>query len=60
MSVGWLYLGSLFYLSGAICLAVSVNENSSPRRIVRETLRRWLKFVAMTFIIALIVHLLSR
>jgi hypothetical protein len=57
--MGWLMIASLLYLSGVICLAVSLNENQSPRRIVRETLRRWVKFLLCTFIIALAVHFLS-
>jgi threonine/homoserine/homoserine lactone efflux protein len=56
---GIIHLLSAFYISGVICLAVSVNENRSPRRILRETLRRWLKFLAGALLIALVVCLLD-
>lgn len=58
--LGIIHLISLIYLSGVICLGVSVNENRDPRRIVRETLRRWVKFLGMTVFIAVVVALLSR
>ncbi len=58
-TMGWIHLFSIIYLSGAICLAVSVNENRDPRRILRETLRRWGKFLGVTLAVALIVTALS-
>ena len=58
--VGVLHFVSLIYLSGVICLTVSLNENRQLRAIVRETLRRWLKFLALSVVIALAVWLLSR
>ena len=58
--LGLLHLGSLFYLSGVICLAVSLNENRGVRRIIRETVELWAKFLALTLVLALIVHFLSR
>ncbi len=57
---GIIHLLALLYLSGVICLAVSVNENRKVRRIVRETGRRWLKFLVIVAIIALVVTLVSR
>jgi hypothetical protein len=57
--LGLLHLGSMIYLSGIICVAVSVNENTDPKVIVKETLRRWIKFLGLTFAIALVVQLLS-
>lgn len=59
-TVGLLHLGSLLYLSGVVCLAVSVNENNDARVIIKETLRRWGKFLGVTLVLALVVHLLSR
>ncbi len=58
--VGVIHLVSLFYLSGIICLSVSLNENRAPKMIIRETARRWAKFLVVTFVIALGVHLMSR
>ncbi|MCL5269096.1 MAG: hypothetical protein M1457_00735 [bacterium] len=57
---GIIHLLSLIYLSAVICLAVSVNENRGLRRIVRETARRWLKFMVVILIIAVVVSLISR
>lgn len=50
----------MLYISGVICFAISLNENSDPRMIVRETLRRWVKFLSLAFVIALVIFLLSR
>ncbi len=58
--LGFLHLGSMLYISGVICFAISLNENSDPRMIVRETLRRWVKFLSLAFVIALVIFLLSR
>jgi hypothetical protein len=59
-TLGIIHLGSLIYLSGVICFSVSLNENRQPKRILRETLRRWIKFLGITLVIALAVHLMSR
>lgn len=58
-ALGILHLASALYLMGAICLAVSLNENRDPRRIVRETTRRWLKFTLLALILVVVVHLIS-
>lgn len=57
---GILYLSSLLYLTGVICFSISLNENESVGRIVRETVRRWIKFLVFTAIIAGVVHFASR
>ncbi len=53
--MGVIHLLSALYLSGVICLAVSVNENHEPRRIARETLRRWAKFLGVALVIGAVV-----
>lgn len=58
-SLGLTHLASLVYLSGVICLAVSLNENRDPRLIAKETARRWLKFLGLTVIIGVVVQLMS-
>ncbi len=50
----------MLYLSGVICLSISLNENSTPGMIVRETLRRWVKFLGLTAALAAVVQILSR
>jgi hypothetical protein len=57
--LGIIHLLSAIYLSGVICLAVSVNENDQPRRILRETLRRWVKFLGITLILAFVIAIMS-
>jgi hypothetical protein len=54
-----LLLGSMIYLSGVICFSISLNENSSPRVIFRETLRRWVKFLGLIAVLAGMVQLSS-
>lgn len=57
--LGLIHILSALYLSGVFCLALSVFENNRPKRIVRETLRRWGKFVGAALLIALVVWLAS-
>jgi hypothetical protein len=58
-AIGLIHILSMLYLSGVICFSVSLNENVQPGRIVRETLRRWLKFSAVSVVLALAIHLMS-
>ena len=58
-TIGILHLVSALFLMGVICLAISLNENRDARRIARETLRRWLKFLALAVVLAAVVHLIS-
>lgn len=53
---GIIHIFSAIYLSGIISLAVSLNENRAPRRIVRETLRRWVKFVGIGVLLAIVLN----
>lgn len=53
---GVIHMLSAFYLSGILCLAVSLNENRRPRRIVRETFRRWAKFTGICFAAGLAIY----
>ncbi|HOE97314.1 MAG TPA: hypothetical protein PLS90_14560 [Candidatus Sumerlaeota bacterium] len=57
--LGLIHLASAIYLSAVICLAVSVNENDEPMRIVRETLRRWAKFMGIAAAIGVVVFLIG-
>jgi hypothetical protein len=56
-TMGVIHLLSAIYLSGVLCLAVSVNENRNPFRIVRETLRRWGKFVVICLVVGFVVSM---
>lgn len=57
--LGVIHLLSLVYLSGVFCLAVSVNQNNTPKRALREALRRWAELLGLALIIAIAVSLLS-
>ena len=59
-TLGIINLASILYLSAAISFAFSLNENREPARIVREALRRWLKFLLMTLVIGVVVFLVDR
>jgi hypothetical protein len=54
--LGIVHLLSALYLSAVICFMVSLNENRQPRRILRETFRRWAKFLIFTLAIGLVVY----
>jgi len=56
---GIVYLSSIFYLTGVICFSISLNENEAVGTILRETVRRWIKFLILTAIIGGIVLLAS-
>ena len=56
---GIVHLISAVYLSGVLCLAISLNENRKPGRIVRETLRRWGKFMAICLVTGIAIYLIS-
>lgn len=55
--LGLIHLLSAIYLAGVISLAVSLNENREPHRIVRETLRRWAKFTVIGVALGVAIHL---
>jgi energy-coupling factor transporter transmembrane protein EcfT len=56
---GIVNLLSALYLSAVICFAISLNENRAPARIVREALRRWVKFMLVAVAIGLVVQLIG-
>jgi hypothetical protein len=58
-TTGWIHLLSAVYLSGALSLAISVNENRRWPRILRETARRWAKFLIFAIGIGFVVFWLS-
>ena len=55
-SLGLVHLCSALYLVVVICLSVSLNENRQGVRIVRETLRRVLKFAGFALAIGVVVY----
>lgn len=57
--LGIINLLSAIYLSGVISLAVSLNENRTPGRILRETLRRWRKFMLWGVLLGGLIMLIS-
>ena len=59
MSIGWLYIISLFYLALVVSLVISINESDRLRVIFRRTLWRWVRLVGALFLIGLVVYLLT-
>ena len=57
--MGVIHMFSAIYLSGAICLVVSLNESRDPRRIIRDTLRRWMKFSGIALVIGVVVAIIG-
>lgn len=57
--VGLAHVFSMLWLSGVVCFSISLNENRDPRRIVSETVRRWVKFMVVALTMMLVVQLLS-
>jgi hypothetical protein len=55
-TTGLIHLASAIYLSGMLCLAISVNENQEIGRILRETARRWVKFMGACLAIGIVVY----
>ena len=58
-TVGIIHLLSAIYLSGVICLSISLNENRKPGKIARETARRWAKFLAVAVAIGVVVYIIG-
>lgn len=57
--MGWLQLLSALYLSLVFWLAVSLNEQRAPGRVLRQTLRRWLKSLLVAAVLAVAITLLD-
>lgn len=57
---GLVHIISAIYLAAVISFAVSLNENRDPRRILRETVRRWGKFLAFGLILAVAINLIIK
>lgn len=57
--LGVIQILSLLYISAVIAFSVSMNENREPKKILRETLRRWVKLLGVTLGVAVLVTLLG-
>ncbi|MCX7012985.1 MAG: hypothetical protein NTW86_10585 [Candidatus Sumerlaeota bacterium] len=55
-SIGWCHVASAVYLAFVVSLVISVNDGETPKRIGRETLRRWAKLLGGLILIGLIVE----
>jgi hypothetical protein len=56
---GFMHLTALVFLSGVICLAISLNENRGRREIARKAAALWGKFLGLTLVLAAVVQALS-
>lgn len=58
-AMGAIHLASAVYLSFIVAGVISINENDSARRTIRETLRRTGKLLGVLLIAGLIVQALT-
>ena len=58
-SLGLAYVFSAIFLSLVVAGVISINENDSPRRALRETVRRTLKLLGVLIAAGLIVQLMT-
>lgn len=59
MTYGWVMVSSLLYLSLSVCLVISLLDTTSKSRFIKETVRRWCKFLLGLAVIALLVQVLT-
>lgn len=56
---GIIHLLSMIYLAGIICFTYSLTQECELREILKETLRRFLKFMGVAVVLSIIVALLD-
>ncbi|MBN1901002.1 hypothetical protein JW926_06715 [Candidatus Sumerlaeota bacterium] len=59
MSAGFLHIFSILYLSLVVAVVFGLNDHNEAGKILRATLRRWIKLIGALVIIAVVVHILS-
>jgi len=59
MNIGVAYVFSAIYLSLVVAATISINENDTTRRILRETVRRTSKLLLVLLVAGLIVQALT-
>lgn len=59
MTAGWIFLGTMLYLSLAVALAISLIEQETVPEILRHTVRRWAKFLAGLLVVGLLTQVLT-
>ncbi|HOE64260.1 MAG TPA: hypothetical protein PKW18_02770 [Candidatus Sumerlaeota bacterium] len=57
--MGTINIVSIIYLSFVVAFILGLNDHDTPRKIIRATLRRWLKLLAALVVIGAVVLLLS-
>jgi hypothetical protein len=60
MTTGILNIFSILYLSFVVAFIFGLNDHNDAGKVVKATLRRWIKLVGALVIIAIIVYILSR
>ena len=59
MSIGFLHLFSVVYLSFIVALVFGLNDHDRAGKVIKATLRRWLKLLAALVVIGIVVQILS-
>jgi len=59
MMPGWIFLAAALYMTFLVALVVSLLNEGLERSIIRQTLRRWGKFLLGLVILGIIVQILT-
>lgn len=59
VKMGTLNIISIIYLSFVVAFIMGLNDHDAPKKVIRTTLRRWLKLLAALAVIGAVVLLLS-
>lgn len=59
MKTGLLNIFSILYLSLVVAFIFGLNDHNEIQKVIKATLRRWIKLIGALVLIAVIVHILS-
>ena len=59
MKTGLLNIFSILYLSLVVAFIFGLNDHDEVKKVIKATLRRWIKLMGALVIIAIIVYILS-
>ena len=59
MKMGLLNILSLLYLSLVVAFIFGLNDHDSAKKVIKATLRRWIKILGALIVICIVVQILS-
>jgi hypothetical protein len=59
MSMGFINVFSVLYLSFIVSLIFGLNDHDTPKSVIQSVIRRWFKLLGALVIIAVVVQILS-